>query len=70
MRVKDLIAALQSMDGDLEVYGYCDHGQTAEMVSAPSEIFVERTDHTLFDGYASEGEDAEEYGYTVKAVLL
>jgi hypothetical protein len=68
MKVKELIAALKKFDGDLEVYGYCDHGQTPEKVSPPSEIYTESADYSLEDyGYVGE---AEENGYTVKVVLL
>lgn len=70
MTVKDLIAALTKMNGDLEVYAVTDHGQTPEKICSPSEIYVESADHTLWDGYAADEEGAEEEGYTVKAVLL
>jgi hypothetical protein len=70
MRVKDLIAALKIFDGNLEVYGYCDHGQSPEKVSIPSIIYVENTDHNLYDEWTSDGVDAIDYGYTAKAVLL
>ena len=67
MTVKDLIAALKKMNPNLEVYACYDHDQTPEKICSPSEIYVESADHTLWDGYAA---DAEEEGYTVKAVLL
>lgn len=70
MTVKELIAALKKMNPDLEVYSCCDHGQIPEKACPPSEIYVESADHTLWDGYAADEEDAEEEGYTVKAVLL
>lgn len=70
MKVHELIAALKLFDGSLEVYACCDHGQTPEKICSPSEIYVESADHTLWDGYAADEEDAEEEGYTVKAVLL
>lgn len=69
MKVKDLIAALQELDGDLEVYGVSDHGQQPEKISPPSEIFMESAHYSLED-YTGDEEEAEEYGYTVKAVLL
>jgi hypothetical protein len=70
MRVKDLIAALKIFDGNLEVYGYCDHGQSPEKVSIPSIIYVESTVHGLYGEYTMDAVEAEEYGYTAKAILL
>jgi hypothetical protein len=71
MKVKDLIAALQEFDPNLEVYGYCDHGQTPEKVSPPSEIYAEEDSYSIWDDEWTSDEDrAEEEGYKVKAVLL
>lgn len=70
MKVSELIAALQLRDPELEVYGYCDHGQTPEKVSAPGVIWVESVEHTLRDGYAASKEEADECGYKNKAILL
>lgn len=70
MKVSELIKALQAMDPDLEVYGQSDHGQTPEKVCLPSVVYVEAGTHTLYEGYTTCEDDAEEYGYTVKAVLL
>lgn len=69
MKVKDLIAALQLCDQELEVYGYCDHGQTPEKVQRPSLIYSNAPDN-FYDEYAMTEEDAEDEGYTVKAILL
>lgn len=70
MKVKELIAHLKQFDGNLEVYGFCDHGQTPEKVSSPQEIYVEEATHSVREGFATDEVEAEEYGYTVKAVLL
>jgi hypothetical protein len=70
MKVKELIAALKKFDGNLEVYGYCDHGQMPERVAAPSYIYTDRADHSLGDEWTSDGFDAEDIGYTVTAVML
>jgi hypothetical protein len=70
MRVKELIAALKKCDQELEVYGYCDHGQSPEKVSTPSLIYVEGTTHNLWDEYTMDSADAEDFGYTAKAILL
>lgn len=71
MKVKDLIAALKKMDGNLEVYGVSDHGQAPEKVSSPQEIWLEKSAHTIWDGeYLTDEEEAEDEGYKVKAVLL
>jgi hypothetical protein len=70
MKVKELIEHLKKFDGNLEVYGYCDHGQSPEMVSAPSYIYTDSKSHNLYDEWASDPEDAEDAGYSVLAVLL
>lgn len=70
MKVKDLIAALKQFDGNLEVYGYCDHGQTPEKVSLPSLIYTDGNPHCLWDEYTYDCNDAEDIGYNAKAVLL
>jgi hypothetical protein len=69
MRVAELIEALQLLDPTLEVYGYCDHGQTPEKVSYPGYIWTEANEHTLWDGYAGSPDENDGY-YPVKAVLL
>lgn len=71
MNVRELIQALLAFDGDLEVYGTSDHGQTPEKISSPSEIWTEKDSYSIWDGeYISDDDEAEECGYTVKAVLL
>jgi hypothetical protein len=71
MKVKELIAALKKFDGNLEVYGYCDHGQSPEKVSSPSTIYTDRTGHSLWDEWTQDPSEAEDIGtYAVKAVLL
>lgn len=70
MKVSELIKHLKQFDGELEVYAYCDHGQWPEKVSVPQEIFAEGAVHCLWDEWTSAVEDAVEYGYTAKAVLL
>jgi hypothetical protein len=71
MKVKELIEHLKKFDGDLQVYAYCDHGQTPEAVNAPEEILVADTVNRLWDDWSFVGDEyAEEYGYTTKAVLL
>lgn len=70
MKVKELIAALKKLDQNLEVYGYCDHGQSPEKVSLPQVIYTVNPDHCLWGDWTPDVEDAEEYGYENKAVLL
>jgi hypothetical protein len=71
MKVKDLIEALKQFDQELEVYSCCDHGQQPEKSHFPSVIFVDHTDSRLDDGeWTSYEEDAEESGFTKKAVIL
>jgi hypothetical protein len=69
MKVKELIEKLKQFDQDLEVYSMCDHGQTPEKAQVPSEIYTLESYYSL-DDYTGDAEEAEEYGYTVKAVLL
>ena len=66
MKVKELIAALQLCDQELEVYGYCDHGQAPQRVCGPSVIRVQSVDHTLWDNWDAN----DEYDYEHKAILL
>lgn len=70
MKVKELIEHLKKFDGNLEVYGYCDHGQSPEKVSAPSTIYSNSVGHCLWDEWTQSSGDAVDYGYTAMAVLL
>lgn len=74
MKAKELLNILQQLPPehlDLEVYGYCDHGQSPEKVSAPSIIYIEKDVHTIYDyEYSMDKQDAEENGWTHKAILL
>ena len=70
MKVKQLIEELQKFDGELEVYGMCDHGQTPEKVCGPSLIWTDRDVHTLWEDYTTHEEEAKEEDYKFKAVLL
>jgi hypothetical protein len=66
MKVRELIAALQLRDPELEVYAYNDHGQTPEKVGYPGVVWLDPDG----DDFAGSSQEAKEYGYTVKAVLL
>lgn len=68
MRVSDLIAALQLMPQDLEVYSYTDHGQTAEKSCRPSIRYTDELTHTL-ESFGAEDE-GEDWGLTVPFVIL
>lgn len=72
MKVKDLIAALQLCDQELEVYGYSDHGQSPEKASSPQVIYTESNDaHRFWEGeWRSYPDDAEELELKCKAILL
>jgi hypothetical protein len=70
MKVKELIAALKKFDGNLEVYSQCDHGQSPEKSNSPSEIYAESLPYCLWDDFTSYPDEAEDMGYTLKAVLL
>ena len=67
MLVKELIELLKDMPQDLDVFSMCDHGQTPERSMFPSVYYLDPTD---YDNYTSDSEEAEEYGYTKKIVLL
>lgn len=70
MKVSELIGLLKEMPQDLEVYSYCDHGQSAEKTSTPSIAFTEKANYCLWDEFTTDEDDAEECGYTQKVVLL
>ena len=67
MTVKELIELLQQMPQDLEVYSYCDHGQTPERSMPPSIQYLSGDD---YDNFTNDPEVAEEYGYKYKVVML
>lgn len=70
MKVKEIIEALKKFDGNLEVYAYCDHGQSPEKVSGPGYIYTNSNNHNLWDEWTDDPEDAEDIGYSVLAVML
>ena len=71
MKVKELIEMLQACEQDLEVYGYCDHGQSPEKVSRPSVMYtLDTNNHSVYDEYCMDKMDANDYGYREKAILL
>ena len=61
MKVKELIEYLQKFDGELEVYVYADHGQTATKADKPEiyftyeELEFQIEDYYHKDDYNSEG---------------
>lgn len=75
MKVFKMIELLQGMPQDLEVYSYCDHGQTPESSCAPRAVVIVKSeyDHGSIDGYM-EKEDAIDSGYEesdlIEIVLL
>lgn len=75
MKVSKMIELLQQMPQDLEVYSYCDHGQTPEESQSPS-VYVLVKDNTGYvapESYMTK-EDAIDSGYEesdlVEIVLL
>ena len=70
MKVKELIAALQKMPQDLEVYGVSDHGQSPERIGAPQIIFLEKDAHALWDNFTTDKNEAFDWNFHVKAILL
>ena len=60
MKVKDLIEALQLMPQELDVYSYCDHGQTPEKSCSPSVAYGGELTHSL-EEWSSEDEEDSEY---------
>lgn len=69
MKAKDLLAKLKRFSKEeleLTVYSICDHGQQLEQSQAPSLIWYEDID----EGYMTDKEEAEDYGYTKRAILL
>jgi hypothetical protein len=72
MKVKELILALHKLEQDLEVYGYCDHGQSPEKIKSPSTFYMLNKDEFSPEDFSIgvSPEDAEELGYNHKAILL
>lgn len=71
MKVKELIAALRKMPQDLEVYGYCDHGQIPEKVCPPSVAYTpENLEHSIWEGYYANKEEVEDADFVNMFVLL
>lgn len=75
MKVSEMVELLQQMPQDLEVYSYCDHGQTPEKSMSPQVVVVVKSeyDRDSIDGYM-EKDDAIDFGYEesglVEIVLL
>ena len=69
MNVKELIAALQLMPQDLEVYSICTHGQLPERTDYPEVAYSEEIGYTREEWTAYEDE-AEEMGHVNKFVIL
>ena len=70
MKAKELLAALKlfsKAELELSVYSLCDHGQQPEYSQSPSIIYFESDPD---EGYTSDEEEAEENGWTNKAILL
>lgn len=67
MKVSELIEQLKLMPQDLEVFSMCDHGQTPERSMCPSIYYIDHDDH---DNYTDDEEEADDYGYTLKVVML
>lgn len=75
MKVSEMTELLQQMPQDLEVFSFCDHGQTPESSCAPQVVVVVKSeyDHGSIDGYM-EKDEVFDYGYEesdlVEIVLL
>lgn len=70
MKVSELIEALKKMPQDLEVYAYTDHGQTPEKISRPSIAYTDMLTHSIYDGWVTCADEAEEEEFTKKFVIL
>ena len=70
MKVKELIAFLKDMPQNLEVYGYCDHGQSPEMVRSPSVCYTKECEYTLWEEWSADKDEADEQEYAKQFVLL
>lgn len=66
MKVSELIEALKLMPQDLEVYSYCDHGQTPEKSCSPSIQWMDDD----FENFTCNKMEAEDNGYENQVVLL
>lgn len=70
MKVSELIEELKQFDGELIVYGMCDHGQTPEIIKSPQIAYTESLRYQLYDDFAIDKEDAEDMEYTREFVIL
>lgn len=76
MKVSEMIELLQQMPQDLEVYSYCDHGQTPEESLRPHVVAVVKSEYEngTIGGYMSSIQEAVDSDYEesdlVEIVLL
>ena len=65
MKVSRMIELLQQMPQDLEVYSYCDHGQTPEESMSPQVVAVVKSVYECgtIDGYMASTQEAVDSGY-------
>lgn len=70
MKVKELIELLKDMPQDLEVYSYCDHGQTPERTGSPRVAHTDELEYFLWDDWATDPHDVKENCYRKAFVLL
>lgn len=70
MKVSELIAKLQAMPQELEVYSLCDRGQSVERYCSPCIVYAEDNEDHCYDDFTSCEEDAIARGWTVKFVML
>ncbi len=75
MKVSKMIELLQQMPQDLEVYSYCDHGQTPEESCDPSiQVLIKDYNGNIDTESFMSYEDAIDSGYDdeqiVKIVML
>jgi hypothetical protein len=69
MKVSELIEKLKAMPQDLEVYSYCDHGQTPEKSSSPEIAYTNSSEYFLED-WSDCKVWAKSQGYKGKFVMV
>lgn len=64
--LKKLLAELPEECDELPVFAYADHAQHYESVYSPTVVWISDD----YDYSVDSKEEANEYGYTIKAVIL
>jgi len=68
MKRDELIKLLQEIPENLDVYMYADHGQVRESVYSAEVAYIDTK--IDLDGFTTDPDDAEEWGYKKKVIMV